>query len=182
MSIYNSYDINKHSIRLKDFDYRADKVYFVTVVTNSRRHLFGDIQDGIIEHNDAGKMVLRRYAEIADRFQGMFPLDVVLMPNHLHCILQNTKEGENLLFDVMQWFKGVTTFDYKKGVSERGWKRFDQHLWQPRYYDSILWNERMYKAVIDYIAWNPFRWQNDKLNPDCGEEVDDINSLINELR
>jgi REP element-mobilizing transposase RayT len=48
---------NRKSIRLKGYDYSTPGYYFVTVCTNDRRCLFGEIIDEVMMLNDAGRMV-----------------------------------------------------------------------------------------------------------------------------
>jgi putative transposase len=43
-------------IRLKEYDYSTPGYYFVTICTNKRKCLFGEISDHRMELNDAGYM------------------------------------------------------------------------------------------------------------------------------
>ena len=55
-----NYEPDKHhrsSIRLKGYDYSEAGAYFVTVCAQSRECLFGDVIDGEMRLNDAGKMI-----------------------------------------------------------------------------------------------------------------------------
>ncbi|MCL2413779.1 MAG: hypothetical protein FWC94_00795 [Bacteroidales bacterium] len=53
---YNSNIHHRRSIRLKGYDYSQAGLYFVTICVNNRQHLFGNIDNGKIILNDAGKM------------------------------------------------------------------------------------------------------------------------------
>jgi len=48
---------HRHSIRLQGYDYSQAGAYFVTVVTRQRECLFGEIADGNMRLNEAGKIV-----------------------------------------------------------------------------------------------------------------------------
>ena len=84
------YDPAKHhrrSIRLKGYDYTSPGAYFVTIGSQDRTCLFGDVVDG--------RMVLNVYGEVAHAMWERIPrhfahvqLDAfIVMPNHLHGII-----------------------------------------------------------------------------------------------
>ena len=50
---------HRRSIRLPDYDYSQPGAYFVTVITQDRLCLFGDIENGAMEANDPGRMIER---------------------------------------------------------------------------------------------------------------------------
>jgi REP element-mobilizing transposase RayT len=52
---YQSDRHHRRSIRLKGYDYSAAGAYFVTVCSQNRECLFGDVVDGKMRLNDAGK-------------------------------------------------------------------------------------------------------------------------------
>ncbi len=86
------YDPAKHhrrSIRLKGYDYSQPGAYFVTICTQNRECLFGDIVDGAMVLNDAGQMVETWYTELENKFPDMVCDQHVIMPNHVHFIVIN---------------------------------------------------------------------------------------------
>ena len=137
---YNPYELDRHSIRLKEFDYSSEALFFVTVVVNMKLPLFGRICNDEMILNDAGKMIADTFEEIESNFQNVYCLDYVVMPNHFHGIIQNKSDGAVSLLSVMKWLKGVTTHLYIEGVKTKQWMPFNRKLWQTRYYDRILWN------------------------------------------
>jgi putative transposase len=48
---------SRRSIRLQGYDYSQAGAYFVTICTQNRERLFGDIVDGKMALNDAGTMI-----------------------------------------------------------------------------------------------------------------------------
>ena len=161
---YNPYELDRHSIRLKEFDYSSEALFFVTVVVNMKLPLFGRICNDEMILNDAGKMIADTFEKIESNFQNVYCLDYVVMPNHFHGIIQNKSDGAVSLISVMKWFKGVTTHLYIEGVKIKQWMPFNRKLWQTRYYDRILWNEQDYRFCADYIHMNPINWPNDDCN------------------
>jgi hypothetical protein len=77
----------RKSIRLKGYDYSKSCGYFVTIVTQLHKPFFGKICNGEMLLNDAGRMVMKAWASLPERFSNI-AMDVFqVMPNHLHAIL-----------------------------------------------------------------------------------------------
>ena len=55
-------------IRLRGYDYSRAAAHFITVVTQDRLCLFGDVADGETQLNEAGKMIKRVWEKMPDRF------------------------------------------------------------------------------------------------------------------
>ena len=51
---------HRRSIRLRGYDYTQAGAYFVTIVVQDRACLFGEVVDGHMQLNDAGRMVAER--------------------------------------------------------------------------------------------------------------------------
>lgn len=85
---------HRRSIRLRGYDYSSAGAYFVTFCVHGRECLFGDIADGEMRPNGAGRMV----AEVWQNLPGRFPLveldEFVVMPNHFHGIVIISGRGE----------------------------------------------------------------------------------------
>jgi putative transposase len=78
---------NRKSIRLKNYDYSQPGAYFVTICTNNRECLLGEIINGKIQLTDAGLMVHKWFLELSNKFTNMQCIEFVIMPNHLHFIV-----------------------------------------------------------------------------------------------
>lgn len=129
--------------------------------------------------NDAGMMVHDTIEEIDVRYPNILIPHYVIMPNHVHLIIQNI-EGQNLM-DVIRWVKSNSTNKYIHGVKEKGWIPFVGKLWQRSFYDHIIRNQHSYDFIANYIFCNPARWGRDKLNADCIEDSDNIDIEIKKL-
>ncbi|MEM7344631.1 MAG: transposase, partial [Chloroflexota bacterium] len=99
------YDPNKHrrrSIRLKNYDYSAAGIYFVTICVQHRESRFGRVKNGKMILNEAGQMVETEWQALPNRF-GHIELDAfVVMPNHFHGILIITNDVERASTRAMQ--------------------------------------------------------------------------------
>jgi len=78
---------HRRSIRLQGYDYAQAGAYFVTVCTQDRECLFGEIVDGAMRLNDAGRMVQAVWDELPDHYPGVDVDAFVAMPNHVHGII-----------------------------------------------------------------------------------------------
>ena len=88
---------HRRSIRLKGYDYSQAGAYFITICTNDRKCLFGEIINGEMILNDCGKIANDEWEKLPQRFPN-FELDVFqIMPNHMHgIVLLNESVGAGL--------------------------------------------------------------------------------------
>ena len=174
---------NRRSIRLKEYDYSQSGAYFVTVCTNNRECLFGEIVDGEMVLNDAGRIVQAVWNSIPKHFDRVELDQFVITPNHIHGII--TLNSEN----VGAGFPHPTTFPHPNENEGRGnraptlgtivaffkyqtTKRINelhetpgQKLWQRNYYERVIRNENELNDVRQYIVDNPAKWDTDEENP-----------------
>ena len=166
-------------LRWHAFDYSIAANYFITLVVHDRLCLLGSVVNGEIVYSDSGKMVGEVLSSISERFPDVTVVQSVVMPNHVHLILQNREETN--ITDVMRWFKSVTTNQYIHGVKEMGWIPFRDRLWQRSYYDHVIRNQQIYDYVANYIYENPMRWNKDLLNEDCEDNPDCVGETIKKM-
>lgn len=161
--------IGRRSIRLKGYDYSTPGMYFVTVCTQKRLCLFGDVFNGKMHLNDAGKMVHTAWNQLSVVFPGVVIDEFVVMPNHIHGIIVlywgNNHKGNHkgcpysiTLGDIVGAFKSYTTFQYILGVKTQQWPPFPTRLWQRNYYEHIIRNPQSLNRIRQYILHNPLRW------------------------
>ena len=82
----------------------------------------------------------------------------------------HNKKYNASIFDIMDWFKTMTTNEYIRGVKNDNWKRFNKRLWQLRYWDYIIRNHDEYLRISQYIIDNPCNWTDDTLNSKNNKE------------
>ena len=80
----------RKSIRLKNYDYSHPGFYFITICIQNREHLLGEINKDEVLLNDAGNMINKWYFELENKFKGIKCHEMIIMPNHFHCIIENT--------------------------------------------------------------------------------------------
>jgi Transposase and inactivated derivatives len=88
---YATYDTEhrRKNIRLQGYDYARAGLYFLTIVVQNRLHLFGKVINGEMILNDAGRTIEKWYREIENKFPDKRCREMVVMPNHMHCIIEN---------------------------------------------------------------------------------------------
>jgi len=78
---------NRKSIRLKEYNYSEPGDYFITICTQNREDMFGEIIDGKMKLNEVGEMVKQKIIEIPT-FYPNIEIDIfVIMPNHIHMVI-----------------------------------------------------------------------------------------------
>lgn len=75
------------STRLQTWDYSNNGAYFITICTQNREHFFGNIQNGIMQLSEIGKLAVQYWIEIPNHFPFIELGSFVVMPNHVHGIL-----------------------------------------------------------------------------------------------
>ena len=93
--------------------------------------------------------------------------EFIVMPNHVHCILdinfrpynlenhnQFAKPVADSISVIVNRYKGAV----KKWCNENGFKNFE---WQGRFHDHVIRNNDEYWAVKNYIINNPGKWYKD---------------------
>lgn len=166
-------------LRLEGYDYSCGGYYFVTIVTNHRHCLFGDVREEKMCLNEAGKAIDDAVCHIDGYGDGVSVPFHIVMPNHIHMVILQT--GDINLSEILRRFKSETTHAYAEGVKCKGWKRFELKLWQRGYYEHIIRNQNAYDYIAQYILTNPRRWNKDAINPNHDDDTDNVMKHILEL-
>jgi len=188
---------HRRSIRLRGYDYSQAGAYFVTICAQDRACVFGDVKDGKMRLNDAGRMVEKWWVELNHKFPAVQTDEYIVMPNHFHgivviqpvgadlCVRPDNKHGEMGAHDadimgahtgaplqiIIQWFKTMTTNEYIRKVKQSDWSPFRGRLWQRNYYEHIIRNDDELNHIREYIINNPLQWALDRENPDTPQTV-----------
>ncbi|MCD6580158.1 MAG: transposase [Desulfuromusa sp.] len=172
---YNPDIHHRRSLRLKGYDYSQAGAYFVTICTQNRGCLFGEILDKEMILNDPGRMVEKWWGELNNKFPQSKTDEYMIMPNHFHGIIvtvgadlrvcpdtdppvcpdtgEQTLTGEHIgspLRTVIQWFKTMTTNEYIRGVKQHGWTPFHDKLWHGFDYTSFVEGQATVPAQPTY--------------------------------
>ena len=161
-------------MRLKGYDYSKPGYYFVTVCTQNKKCLFGDIRNRQMALNSAGQVIEKVWDELPEHYQHVELDAFVIMPNHIHGIIvlrpnpiivgagfkpAPTKKRHAL----PEIVRALKTFSSRRINEIRNTPRVK--LWQRNYYEHIVRNENELNEIRKYIQENPLKWETDKENP-----------------
>ena len=151
---------NRKPIRLKGYDYSQSGMYFITVYTNNKTNYFGKMlcRDAIyrVLLNKNGIIIDKYWNNIPNQFKSVELDRYIIMPNHIHGIIAISEPAQESLSKIIRWFKGRVSYEIHKAGGI--------FLWQGRFYDQIVRNDRSLYAIRKYIADNPINWDKDKEN------------------
>jgi putative transposase len=176
---------NRHSIRIKGWDYSDNGWYFVTINTDRGKYLLGKIVEGKMILNEIGKIVENYFKQIPNHFENV-ELDVFqVMPNHVHGIIVINKPRISISSPVGVYnckpLQNITNRKYFEknlpntiGSMIRAFKTvvktwcnknsYGYFKWQRNYYEHVIRNEIELYYLQTYIINNPLKWSLDKNN------------------
>ena len=150
--------------RLKTYDYSQNGVYFITVCTKDRQPLLGKVisRNRLTYEEDlgpeqvclsaAGQCCLQCLQEIPDHYPGADVDCFVIMPDHIHLLLQ--------LEDVTDGGQGSGRPTVQRII--RAFKRVSAQRaaglqWQASFYEHIIRSEAELREIRAYILHNPLK-------------------------
>ena len=77
---------DRHAFRAEWHDYNSG-IYFVTICSKDKQHIFGKIKDSIMILSDIGKIVERCILDISNHHTNVELWNHVIMPNHIHMVI-----------------------------------------------------------------------------------------------
>lgn len=174
----NRYRIASH--RMPHWDYSANGAYFITIVTQGRKCLLGDVINNEMVLSDFGRIVKREWDKSFEIRQELYLHEYVIMPNHLHAIVLldnshvSTCQRDHGVFQRLP--KSISSFiaGFKSAVNSKiddyidhhhlGIPKYNRnnHFFQPNYHDHIIHNHASFVRIQQYIIDNPRRWSSDR--------------------
>ncbi|CAM3692677.1 transposase [Flavobacterium chungbukense] len=95
------------SNRLKNWDYSSEAVYFVTIVTQNRECLFGNIEEQKMILNENGKIIEKELLRSIKIRKNWFFHNWIIMPNHIHLLIKIQTPIESLSTNVAETHCGA---------------------------------------------------------------------------
>ncbi len=140
---------NRKHPRLKSFDYAAGGTFFVTICAHEKQNLFGSVVDGESAYvclTPTGELVNHFIRCIPKVYPGVILHTGVVMPNHIHLLLQIPHDHPVSLFTVI------------RGLKTMGTRTIGHKIWQTSFYEHIVRNEEDALRCWKYIDENPKKW------------------------
>jgi putative transposase len=123
--------------------------YFFTVTLLQRRH-----NDLLTRHIDELRAAVRRVRQ-------RHPFAIhgwVVLPDHLHCVIELPPSDADF---ATRWYLIKSHFSRHiprlERLSDSRVKRGERGIWQRRYWEHLIRDERDYRAHMDYIHINPVK-------------------------
>ena len=134
--------------------------------------------------NEYGKIVLECWNDLPNHYSDCALDEFVIMPNHIHGIINIIRKGKNSLSDIIGSLKSFSSrrinklkivlpesndgnlYDVGTGHIEVGTGLRPVPtggIWQPRFHDRIIRDEMELYNVRNYIQNNPRNWLKDDL-------------------
>jgi putative transposase len=155
-------------LRLKEYDYSKAGAYFVTICTQDRENLLGEISQGQMAVNNGGQAVQKIWQDLPLRFPEIKTDAFVIMPNHVHGIimvgaqfiapLKGSIKRAPTLGEIVRVFKAISTRRIRANYH-------CSFRWQRNYYEHIICDEISLNRIREYIHTNHTRWELDRENP-----------------
>ena len=153
--------------RLKKYDYSEAGAYFVTLCTADRKPILShiDVGRGLAPAETRltalGKIAEAELFVLPQRYPHITISNFVIMPNHIHLLLSFEEAAgaspRPTLSDVVCAYKSLTT----RGCKLAGFR--ETKLFQPSFYDHVVWGEQDFLEIWQYIDRNPACWAEDEL-------------------
>ena len=158
----------RKSLRLKEYNYSTNGSYFITICSKDKTNLFCSIDEDIanasyddidfskyIKYTKIGKIVKENIDFINNKFKSFEINNYVIMPNHIHLLINLLGKNKRCLSNIIMSFKRSVTMKCKSKI------------WQRSFYDRIIRNQKELDKIIEYIIYNPFRWKLDEYFNNC---------------
>ena len=165
--------LHRRSIRLPEYDYTQAGVYYITICSHEREHIFGEICDGQMVLNAIGQIVADEWSQTAQKRPNIALDAYVIMPNHVHGIIV-ISESTNILPPTIERFGQPTSNSiptivrlFKSAATKRiniFRNTWHQPVWQRNYYEHVVRGEADLDRIRTYIANNPVQWAEDREN------------------
>lgn len=141
----------RKKLRLNNYDYSQENMYFITICVKDRLELLGKIdEDNNIYLTKAGDITKQEISRLKEIYKNIIIDEYIVMPNHLHIlILINYKNGTSISKIIKH---------LKTNIS----RNIKYSIWQKSFYEHIIRNEKEYLKIKEYIKNNVINWSKDK--------------------
>ena len=140
----------RKSPRIPEYDYSEANFYFITICIDGKKCIFGEAGN----LNWLGRIAEENLIKISAINPSIRLDHYVVMPNHIHAILDVGPDNQKNLSNVIGQYKmSVTKLARKKVAGFR--------VWQRSYHDHVIRNQVGYEKIWAYIENNPLKWEAD---------------------
>ena len=155
--------------RLNGYDYSANGYYSVTICTQNREYIFGDIANNEMALNQYGDIVKNSWLDLPNHHENIGLDQFIIMPNHIHGIIiinnpvgngparSSNNHTNNNLSVIIGSYKSTVTKQINR-INDNTFK------WQKSFHDHIIRIDKSLNNIREYIINNPKNWELDENN------------------
>ena len=141
----------RKKIRLENYDYSEENMYFITICIKDRVEMLGKIvkenEIGLTKEGNVAKHNINKIEEIYDN---IIIDEYIIMPNHIHILLLIKNRNGITISKIVK--------HYKTNIS----RELTYSIWQKSFYEHIIRNEKEYLKTKEYIKNNIVNWKKDE--------------------
>jgi putative transposase len=168
---------HRKKIRLQEYDYSLPGGYFVTVCTFDKQDIFGNVLDEKMMLSREGIIAQECWKKIPEHFKYVLLDEFIVMPDHIHGVIIITDDktvGTRHTVSLRGYKKfghpecgSLSTIvgSYKSAVTKQIHELHHEQqtpVWQSRYYDRVIRNQKELDNIRKYIYYNPAQWGKEK--------------------
>jgi putative transposase len=179
--------LQRRSIRLPDFDYSLPGKYFITLITHNREPLFGEIEGGKMDLNEAGRLVEETWACLPRRYPQVETDSAAVMPDHFHGILRiKDDEQTPVIHEPVRAIHELPLREIELAEQRRKQRRMmtlplvvgyfkmntakrinilrgtaGKSVWRRNYFERVIRDEKEFQRIQQYIETNVENWEED---------------------
>lgn len=179
---------DRHQFRADWNNYNGG-IYFVTICSHEKRHIFGKIFDEAMILSKVGITARKCLTDIPKHHSAEVEIwNYVIMPNHIHILLYvgaqyiapaganvNTgclkppRHGEGCENDHFNSMLAIVIRTFKAAVTRslRAQYIAPLQVWQRSFHDHIIRDRQAYENITNYIETNVENWANDCFYSNC---------------
>ena len=169
----------RKNIRLKNYDYSQDGLYYITICVKGRHEILGTVTVGAIinrpqianhtqivnrpqpdirvprvELSECGRIADQAINGIEKHYPYVSVDKYIIMPDHLHMILALRNNGGGGRLIIAPTSVSFVVQQLKRCVS----KQVGSSIWQKSFHEHVIRSEPEYQEIWKYIDENPRRW------------------------
>jgi putative transposase len=168
------------SLRLPYRDYAETGIYYVTICTHRNICTLGNVESGSVVLTKLGELVRDCWQAIPSHFPAAKLHSFVVMPSHLHGLVELIQTAAPSLELRKRKFDGDAVPSHSLPAMIRSFKsivarrahaqmKFKGELWHRNYFERIIRDAKELSNATQYILENPKKWETNRFNPEAAK-------------
>jgi len=149
------YQGGRRSPRLREYDYAAPGVYFITFCTSHRDRRLSTIVGCNTQLSQDGRCAVSAWRTLLRNLPEVQVLAATIMPDHVHLLfdLRGDASARKPISEIVGAMKSAAALAINRARSTPG-----SRVWQRSFYDTVVRTPGELERTVRCIADNPARW------------------------